>query len=342
MNLGNTHATWAQLTNWRQQLRSFGHWPASGATCEAAPTACNPPPIHVIVRGKADDDRDLLIALDYISRGMRAHDEPSSDLGHRHHIDLVRVPSSIRPHVTCGRDRSGLALAGEGIMATDFSDIIVACENANQLNIQGVNDLRGGNLQGALDSFTQGITLIKDLPGEPLVKNLGAALFGNFAQLYMRLGKPDEAIPLLEHQVKLAEEVGDRKSYSNAINNLGICLMQRGDDKDAETMFEKRLEIAKEIDDPQGEGNTLNNLATIYMDRKQYGPARKLLQRRIDLARSINDRRGEASGLMNLGRIHQWLSQAADARKVLQQALALMQADSDPRASQVQDMLAKL
>jgi tetratricopeptide (TPR) repeat protein len=216
-------------------------------------------------------------------------------------------------------------------MATDLADIVIACEKANQLNTEGLNRFRAGDLRGALELFTQGITFIKDLPGHSTVKTVGAALFGNFALLYMHLSKPDEAIPLLEHQAKLAEEVGDRGSYSNAINNLGLCLQQRGDDKGAEEMFERRLEIAKEIHDTQGEGNTLNNLATIFINRRQYGPARKLLHRRIELARSINDRRGEASGLTNLGRVHQELSQTADARKVFEQALALMQADGDPR-----------
>jgi tetratricopeptide (TPR) repeat protein len=227
-------------------------------------------------------------------------------------------------------------------MSTDVGEIIVAVENANRFNAQGLEQVRAGNLEGALDSFTQGIALVKDLPGHPLVKQIGAALFGNFAQLFMRLGKPDEAIPLLEHQLKLAEEVGDRKSYSNALNNLGLCQLQRGDDAAAEKLFERRLEIAKAIGDTQGEGNTLNNLATIYIDRKQYGPARKLLQRRIELARSINDKRGEASGLMNLGRVHQEQSQRADARKTLEQALALMQADGDPRAAHVERMIAAL
>lgn len=230
----------------------------------------------------------------------------------------------------------------EEIMSTEPGDIIVAVEKANQLNIRGVNQIRTGDLPGAVESFTEGIELIKHLPGDSMVKGMGAALFGNLALVFMRVGQTEDAIPYFEQQAKLAEEIGDLKSYSNAINSLGLCFQQRGDDKGAETMFEKRLEIAKEINDTQGEGNTLNNLATIYINRKQYGPARKLLQQRIDLARSIGDRRGEASGLLNLDIIHQELSQIADAQAALQQALALMQADGDPRASQVQDMLANL
>jgi tetratricopeptide (TPR) repeat protein len=233
-------------------------------------------------------------------------------------------------------------VTGEEFMSTDLGDMIAACENANQLNAKGVEQLRAGDLGGALTSFTQGIELIKDFPGHPLVKQAGAALFGNFAQLFMRVGKPNEAIPLLQQQLKLADEVGDRKSYSNALNSLGLCHLQRGDDKAAEQLFEQRLAIAKEIKDTQGQGNTLNNLATIYMNRKQYGPARKLLQQRIELARVINDRRGEATGLMNLGKMHQELSQRAEAEKTLKQALTLMQADGDPRASKVEQMIAAL
>jgi type IV secretory pathway VirD2 relaxase len=50
------------------------------------------PHIHVLVRGKADDGRDLVIARDYISHGMRARAEHlvTLELGPRSHVEVRR------------------------------------------------------------------------------------------------------------------------------------------------------------------------------------------------------------------------------------------------------------
>src|SRR3977135_4668842 len=50
------------------------------------------PHIHVIVRGKGDDGRDLVISRDYISHGMRARAEHlvTLELGSRSDLDIRR------------------------------------------------------------------------------------------------------------------------------------------------------------------------------------------------------------------------------------------------------------
>ena len=50
------------------------------------------PHIHVIVRGKGDDGRDLVIATDYISQGVRARaaDLVTLELGPRSDLEIRR------------------------------------------------------------------------------------------------------------------------------------------------------------------------------------------------------------------------------------------------------------
>src|ERR1700736_1331820 len=50
------------------------------------------PHVHIIVRGKSDDDRDLVISRDYISHGMRARAENlvSLELGPRSDLEIRR------------------------------------------------------------------------------------------------------------------------------------------------------------------------------------------------------------------------------------------------------------
>ena len=50
------------------------------------------PHVHVILRGRADDGKDLVIARDYISQGMRARaqDLVTQELGPRTDLDIRR------------------------------------------------------------------------------------------------------------------------------------------------------------------------------------------------------------------------------------------------------------
>ena len=227
-------------------------------------------------------------------------------------------------------------------MTKDMGDAIVACEKANQLNQAGLDRIRAGDFDAAAKFLHEGLALLNDLPGIAIVKQAAGALTGNLAQVSLRSGELEEAIGLLELQAALAKELGDLKAYSNAVNNLGICHLQLGHDKVAEQLFEERLQLAKQLSDKQGEGNTLNNLAGIYIERRQYGPAKKLLQQRIEIARALQDRRGEASGLLNLGRMYSQRGLKEDARRSLSAAHQLMVSEGDPRAQDVQQMLADL
>src|SRR5262249_9584950 len=59
---------------------------------------------------------------------------------------------------------------------------------------------------------------------------------GNLGFNLIQNSRYDEAIPKIEVALKLAEQVGDRKSIARSWGNLGTCYYQLGD-------FEKALEL---------------------------------------------------------------------------------------------------
>lgn len=227
-------------------------------------------------------------------------------------------------------------------MASKEQQAAEAYFQAMNLNDAGLALVHSGDFTQGAEKFQEGLALLHGrVPSKP-IKSAEAALSGNLAQTVFNRGQTEQAIELLERQALLAEEIDDLQSFSNALNGLALCHIEKGDDLKAESLFEQRLKVARQIGDKKGEGNSLNNLATIYVAREQYGPAIALLRQRITLARDIDDRRGEASGLINLGGIYEATSQREQAKATLRAALDLMQAEGDPRVSDVEAMLSRL
>jgi tetratricopeptide (TPR) repeat protein len=227
-------------------------------------------------------------------------------------------------------------------MSDAIAAMVTACNKAGHLNNAATGYIQTGDYATAEARLNEGLALIQPLPGAPLVKRTAMALVGNLGLVEMHADRLPEAFALFELQEKLAEEIGDQQTRSNALNNRALCLLSLGLDDEAEKLLEQRIILARELGDKKGEGNSLNNLAGIFTERKQYGPAQALLHQRITIARSIQDRRGEASSLLGLGEIHKRLKRTADAKRAFADALPLLEAEGDPRAEQVKRWIAEM
>jgi type IV secretory pathway VirD2 relaxase len=81
------------------------------------------PHIHVLVRGHTDDDQDLVISRDYISRGfrMRASERVTLELGPRNALDIRNaLESEVQAERWTGLDRALQAAADEGAGIADL------------------------------------------------------------------------------------------------------------------------------------------------------------------------------------------------------------------------------
>ncbi len=75
------------------------------------------PHIHVLVRGRTDDDQDLVISRDYISRGLRARasERVTLELGPRSERDIrSALETEVEAERWTGLDRALQAAADEG------------------------------------------------------------------------------------------------------------------------------------------------------------------------------------------------------------------------------------
>lgn len=80
------------------------------------------------------------------------------------------------------------------------------------------------------------------------------------------LGEPRKAIELHEQQLVIAQEIGDLRGTSNALDRLGSAWAELGEWRKAIECYERQLAIAREIGDRRSEGNVLDKLGVAWMN----------------------------------------------------------------------------
>jgi type IV secretory pathway VirD2 relaxase len=166
------------------------------------------PHIHILVRGKADDGRDLVIDRDYIREGMRgrAEERVTAELGHRTERDIEQA---LRREVSAERwtslDRSLQRLQDEGGLidlrpdpsGCARSDRTLLIGRATVLERLGLVDAHGpacwtiGNdLEGKLRALGERGDIIKTMH-RAMSRQIGSAETGRFA---MHQDAPDNPV----------------------------------------------------------------------------------------------------------------------------------------------------
>jgi ATP/maltotriose-dependent transcriptional regulator MalT len=91
-----------------------------------------------------------------------------------------------------------------------------------------------GHTRAAVDS------LEAESPGPEL-----AAAYAMLSRLYILTARPHESIAWAERALHLAETLGDEDAQSNALNNIGLSLVELGEAERGIAYLERSLELAK-------------------------------------------------------------------------------------------------
>ena len=120
---------------------------------------------------------------------------------------------------------------------------------------------------------------------------------GNLGEVYRRLGRTKDALPLLRRSVSLAEKQADRDpvGLAAALNNLGLLYRSQGQLAEAEPLYERSLALLTKAVGPDNPNvaQGLNNLAMLYMQEGKPADAVPLLERSRESGR--RDARQDAS-----------------------------------------------
>lgn len=123
-------------------------------------------------------------------------------------------------------------------------------------------------------------------------------------QVYVALGKLDEAMQSYDRSMKIAAELGARGLVCVHHDSMGYIELLRGDYRSAETHYRTSLEISGQIGDDSGQGMAMSNLGDVALARADYDTAEELFTESLAILQPMDYRLGVAKNLKCLGRLH--------------------------------------
>jgi tetratricopeptide (TPR) repeat protein len=116
-------------------------------------------------------------------------------------------------------------------------------------------------------------------------------------------GEYATAAPLFEEAITILEEIGDRLAAERTKMNLADTLRAGGNPERARALFEQCLQTFTDLTDFDGLAWTMSHLARMESDRGSRGEAKELLAQSLSLFEKTGDFVGVANCLSDLSRI---------------------------------------
>jgi predicted ATPase/class 3 adenylate cyclase/DNA-binding CsgD family transcriptional regulator len=135
-------------------------------------------------------------------------------------------------------------------------------------------------------------------------------------------GHLSEGCAFLEQTLAASAEVA-KAERAEALNGLGLLLVNKGDNEQAERRLEESLALYRELGDTVNTGWPLHNLGLATMSRGEYTRARLLLEESLALFSEIGARDGRAFSLCHLAQVYSEQGEYMKARASAEESLAL-------------------
>jgi class 3 adenylate cyclase/tetratricopeptide (TPR) repeat protein len=156
----------------------------------------------------------------------------------------------------------------------------------------------------------------------PNAQDQGAVLETR-ALVFLRMGKPEPAIPLLQEALMIYRRIGARPAIASGLTNIAVANCRSGNYRDAIPYLEEAVSLWRATGDRQGLSCALNSLASAAGRCEQPERARELLLEALPLARSSGDQIMEIRILANLALAHSCCGSVQAALDALAEAIAL-------------------
>lgn len=192
---------------------------------------------------------------------------------------------------------------------------------ANKLVEQGVKELDSNQLDAALESFQQALTLQRQMGnrlGEAVVLN-------NLGVTYHYQGQYEKAIASYRDSMQILWKIYDRAGIGAALNNQSITSLQVGDYRKALEFCHGAIAIFRTLGDPRREAAALNNMGIAYEKLDDYGRALGYFREALTTAQDNSDIPGEIVALRNLEDAYSQLGQPEKVKEVEQQLLIVQE-----------------
>jgi len=207
--------------------------------------------------------------------------------------------------------------------AATFSDAIRLFVEAHQPRRAARVEARLAEIEFTRDHLDQALertrraygALAGDEPDPELA--FVSAQLGRFLVL---AGRREEAAPLLEEALELAEHLQLRQVYCEALNTRAMTLDQAGRLDESQTLLERALEVALEEGFTASAMRAYNNLGVVLESQDRFAAEEELCRQALQMARRTGDKgnalnvlTGSVDGLVMLGRWDEAIARAEEA-----------------------------
>ncbi len=193
---------------------------------------------------------------------------------------------------------------------------------------------RLGDLEGALQTHLESYDEAMALDN----RDGAATSLGNVSEVFLLLGRIDEAIDAAERAREIAESVGSTMTYAYATANLGLGLYARGERARGIELNDDALEIARDNSLRALEVSCMNNLGHMLVDDDP-DTAERWLTRAAELGAELEMTDERSRTLHGFGRVALARGHKDLARTHLTGALDLLDSDEVPEAAAIRTLL---
>ncbi|HEX6647952.1 MAG TPA: CHAT domain-containing protein, partial [Pyrinomonadaceae bacterium] len=152
----------------------------------------------------------------------------------------------------------------------------------------------------------------------------------NIGLIYRDQGNYARALEYLEKSLTLSEALGDKLTISLTLNNIGATYGLQGNHSQALEYFQRALKLGQAADDKSIIANALNNIGLTYHKYRDYPRALEYYQQSLALSEQLNNKRLTALTLNNIGRFYRDQGDHKRALDYYQQSLAIREKLDEP------------
>ena len=136
-------------------------------------------------------------------------------------------------------------------------------------------------------------------------------------------GRGNEAIPLYEAGLALAQKTDNHSSAADYHINLGVAHFHHGDVEEALFHYLHAHDIYVKLNEKEKLAKVLNNVAIIYRSQNKFDRAEEIYKEAFQIKKEMDDSLGMAVSLQNLGAVLNMLEKPSLAIESMEGAIAL-------------------
>lgn len=176
-----------------------------------------------------------------------------------------------------------------------------------------------GNLDRARTQFESALSLAR----QAKMRHHEIAALDSLASINLLMGKPNDALPLSQQALEMAQELGDEKLYRRVLGNRAVALQGLGRNREAIEQLQRALERALSEHDRYSELQIRSHLGQAYAEMGDLESAEREIGQALELAQETANRTMQAGLLATQAALYYRRGNLNQALPLFERALKL-------------------